>query len=129
MKRLCICMSVLSVAAFAATARANLLDDGSFDLAANGGQTSNSAWTLTLDSGGTGAVFSNSGWASRDFIDNSDPEPDVGVGVCAVSGSGTYSSCFIPHLAKPLSLESDRTDSGRRDWCDQWPLQQPANGG
>ena len=48
MSRLALAASVALLVA-CTSAQANLLDDGSFDLAAGGGQTSNSAWVLTVD--------------------------------------------------------------------------------
>lgn len=67
MRMMCVGIAVLSLAAFAATAQANLLDDGSFDLATNDTRTSNSAWSLTSSiTEPDGAVFSTSDWASKD---------------------------------------------------------------
>jgi len=61
------CLAVLSLAAFATTAQANLLDDGSFDNITTDTRTSGSAWTLTSNiAEPDGAIFSQSDWASRD---------------------------------------------------------------
>jgi len=65
-------IALFSVVAFAATAQANLLDDGSFDLATGDSQTSGSAWTLSANNpdtnnpGDFSAQFQAAGWASND---------------------------------------------------------------
>ncbi len=64
MKKIFMCAAVLSLAMFAATAQANLLDDGSFELATDGGQVSNSAWSIAGPAGS--AIFSASPWAAKD---------------------------------------------------------------
>ena len=59
---------------------ANLLDDPGFELATGGTQTSNSAWTLTVnfpDGVSSAAQFQTAPWAS----DPADPNDGVGTGV------------------------------------------------
>lgn len=64
--RLCVVAAVILATICTATAQANLLDDPSFDLATDGSQTSNSAWTLMNTGAAGGAVFSRSDWATKD---------------------------------------------------------------
>ena len=73
MQRLSTFAAMLSLAVFAATAQANLLNDGSVEQADNNTDVSNSAWVLTADvpsapNGGTdlSAIFSESVWAASD---------------------------------------------------------------
>lgn len=49
MRRTPFCMALLAMAFTPWSANANLLDDGSFDLATGGAQQSNSAWVLSVD--------------------------------------------------------------------------------
>lgn len=71
----------------AALAHASLLDDPGFALATGGGQTSNSAWTLTVnfpDGAEDAAQFQTAPWAS----DAADPNDGVGTGVWFKSFEG-----------------------------------------
>jgi hypothetical protein len=64
--------AVLTLAVCAASAQASLLDDGSFDLATTGTQTSNSAWVLTANfpdpvtPTDASVQFQDAPWASND---------------------------------------------------------------
>jgi hypothetical protein len=69
MKKLLMFAAVFSLAAFAATAQANLLDDGSFELSTSGSQISNSAWTVTTSDANDpteGGIFTDGAWAVKD---------------------------------------------------------------
>ena len=101
----------LSLTVFATMARANLLDDGSFELAIDGTQTSNSNWTLTAnfpDGLTAAAMFSSSVWAASDgqtgvwfksFEGDQDPSDDTAnveltQTASNVASGGTYELIF-----------------------------------
>lgn len=69
MKKIFMCAAVLSLAVFATTAQANLLDDGGFENSTPNSQTSGSAWTVTTNDpndGTAGGIFSDGGWAVKE---------------------------------------------------------------
>lgn len=80
-------LALFSTVVIAASAQANLLDDGSFDLATGDSQTSNSAWVLNSNNPDPGtptdeaAQFQAAAWASNDA-----GAPEVGVWFRAFTG-------------------------------------------
>lgn len=128
MKRFSMCVAVLSVAMFAASAHANLLDDGSFELGGPGG----SPWSSTdnVPDGTNGSLeFSSSIWAAsqgdvgiwfKSFEgeqDSPDPPANAGIAQTIVAPSNgdyflTFQSARETNVLAdsfPASLSSDGT--------------------
>ena len=101
LNRISVCIALISVTMFSVTARATLLDDGSFDLATSLSQTSNSAWVLNVnfpDQNNASAQFRASGFASNDA-----GAPEVGVWFRSFEGN--------PNGGGELLADADLTQS------------------
>ena len=99
--------AIVSLGIISTQASANLLDDGSFDLAATGTQTSNSNWVLSVnfpDNVNPSAQFEQSSFASNDL-----GSPETGVWFKSYEGTQGDGDAFAHRRRKPCRANPTRT--------------------